>query len=146
SAPAGTAPTGLVTFSSPAVNVSNVSVTNPGTAGAVVTVTVARAIPVVVGQQVTIANNTGGTNINGTFTVTAIVTSGGLQTGFKYASPNAVAGNNDGTATSIDTAPVTQVIQNVGGLPQITFVATFTAAAGSFSAGTYSISANYTGD
>ena len=76
--------TPLFSFGTLSPNLSSVAVTNPG-ANATVTVTMGNN-PFVVGQSVTIAGNSG-TNINGTFTVTAVT-----ATTFSYTSANAVAG------------------------------------------------------
>ncbi len=130
--PPGVQPTGSVAFTD-TENISSVSVT-----GSTVTVTTGRNTPVVAGQQVTIAGNSG-TNINGTFTVATVTSSS-----FTYASTGAVAGTG-GTATSIDTATVKQVVLNNNSF-QIQFVAVFTVPVNSFSAGNYSITATYSGD
>jgi large repetitive protein len=71
-------------------------------------------------------------------TITAIV-SGVPPTGL-------VTFTNTTSSTTLGNAPVSQVIVNNNGTPQIVFEATLTVPGGTFTAGTYNISGAYSGD
>ncbi len=147
SVPAGVQPTGTVSFTDPSAVASIASVVVNGTgAGTTVSVTTSAPAPFVLGQSVTIAGNSG-TNVNGTFTITA-VTGNSSGTTFTYASANAVAGTG-GTATSTtytfgSPATVTQFVESQTG--PIEFEATLTVPANTFAAEGYSLNATYSGD
>ncbi len=87
----------------------------------------------------TFSPTTVGTNQSDTLTATINVPTGQSPTGL-------VTFTNTTNSTVLGVAQVTQVIQNVNGLPVITFIATLTVPAGTFTAGTYNISAAYSGD
>ena len=94
--------TGGTASGAASVNISSVSISGTG-AATIVTVTTSGANPFVMGESVTIAGNTGGANINGTFTVSTAT-----STQFTYASANAAQGTG-GTVAGTVSGSITNV-------------------------------------